>query len=62
VNYSLLIMETAGMMKMASGDGFPLQQGAGMGSRLVFHGYRGLRRRNSRSIFSTGVFGIFEDL
>ena len=23
VNYSLLIMETAGMMKMASGDAFP---------------------------------------
>ena len=24
-------MESAGMMKMASGDGFPLRQGAGMG-------------------------------
>ena len=23
MNYSLLIMETAGMIKMASGDGFP---------------------------------------
>jgi hypothetical protein len=23
VNYSLLVMETAGMMKMASGDAFP---------------------------------------
>jgi hypothetical protein len=23
VNYSLLVMETAGMMKMASGDDFP---------------------------------------
>ena len=31
VNYSLLIMETAGMMKMASADGFPLRQGAGTG-------------------------------
>jgi hypothetical protein len=31
VNYSLLVMETAGMMKMASGDDFPLQQGAGTG-------------------------------
>ena len=24
------------MMKMATGDGFPLRQGAGTGSRLVF--------------------------
>ena len=23
VNYSLLVMESAGMMKMATGDGFP---------------------------------------
>ena len=59
VNYSLLVMETTGMMKMASGDGFPLQQGAGTGSRLVFRGYRGLRRRNSRSRFLSGGFGIY---
>ena len=25
VNYSLLVMESAGMMKMASGEGFPLR-------------------------------------
>ena len=31
MNYSLLVMETAGMMKMATGDGFPLWQGAGVG-------------------------------
>jgi hypothetical protein len=31
VNYSLLIMETTGMMKMASGDDSPLWQGAGKG-------------------------------
>jgi len=31
VNYSLLVMETAGMMKMASGDDFPLRQGARKG-------------------------------
>ena len=36
VNYSLLVMESAGMMKMAIGDGFPLRQGAGTGSREVF--------------------------
>ena len=28
VNYSLLIMESARMMKMATGEGFPLRQGA----------------------------------
>ena len=55
-NYSLLVMEIAGMMKMATGDGFPLRQGAGTGSRLVFGGYRGLRRRNSRSRFLLGGF------
>ena len=46
-NYSLLVMEFAGMMKMATGDGFPLRQGAGTGSRLVFGGYTGLRWWNS---------------
>ena len=31
VNYSLLVMKSAGMMKMATGEGFPLRQGAGTG-------------------------------
>ena len=31
MDYSLLVMESAGMMKMATGEGFPLRQGAGMG-------------------------------
>ena len=35
VNYSLLVMESAGMMKMSTGDGSPLRQGAGTGSQLV---------------------------
>jgi hypothetical protein len=35
VNYSLLVMETTGMMKMASGDDFPLRQGAGTGLQMV---------------------------
>ena len=48
------------MMKMATGDGFPLRQGAGTGSRLVFGGYRGLRRRNSRSRFLSGGFRIYK--
>ena len=30
-NYSLLVMESTGMMKMATGEGFPLRQGAEMG-------------------------------
>ena len=35
MNYFLLVMESAGMMKMATGEGFPLRQGARTGSRLV---------------------------
>ena len=31
MNYSLLVMESARMMKMATGDGFPFRQGAGTG-------------------------------
>ena len=31
VNYSLLVMESAGMMKMATREGFPLRQGAKTG-------------------------------
>ena len=59
VNYSLLVMESAGMMKMAIGEGSPLRQGAGTGSREVFGGYRGLRRRNSRSIVFPYVFRVY---
>ena len=33
-NYSLLVMESTGMMKMATGEGFPFRQGAGMGLEL----------------------------
>ena len=36
MNYSILVMESAGMMKMATGEGSPLRQGAKTGSRLVF--------------------------
>ena len=59
VNYSLLVMESAGMMKMATGEGCPLRQGAKTGSREVFGGYRGLRRRNSRSIVLLDVSVIW---
>ena len=58
VNYSLLVMESTGMMKMATGEGSPLWQGARTGSRMVFGGYRGLRQRNSRSIFCSGSFRV----
>ena len=49
------------MMKMATGEGSPLRQGAGTGSRLVFGGYRGLRRRNSRSRFLSRGFFIYRN-
>ena len=52
------IMESAGMMKMATSEGSPLRQGAEIGSRLVFGGYRGLRRWNSRSRFCSGIFWV----
>ena len=58
MNYSLLVMESAEMMKMATGEGSPLQQGAGMGSREVFGGYRDLRWRNSQSIVFLDVFRV----
>src|SRR3954463_12965998 len=58
VNYSLLVMESAGMMKMAIDEGSPLRHGAGTGSREVFGGYRGLRRRNSQSILCSGSFRV----
>ena len=59
VNYSLLVMESAGMMKMATGEGSPLRQGAGTGSSDVFGGYRGLPRRNSRSIVLPDIFRVY---
>ena len=59
VNYSLLVMESTGMMKMVTGEGFPPPAGYRNGSRLVFGGYRGLRRRNSRSIMFFDVFRVY---
>ena len=51
VNYSL-VMESAGMMKMATGEGLPPLAGCRNGSRLVFGRYRGFWRRNgSRLVF-----------
>ena len=52
-------MQSAGMMKMSTSDGFPLRQGAGTGSREVFGGYRGLRWLNSRSRLCCGGFYIY---
>ena len=59
MDYSLLVMESTGMMKMATGEGFPLQKGDGTGSRLVFGGYRGFQRRNSRSRLVSRGFSIY---
>ena len=48
VDYSLVVMESAEMMKIATGEGFPPPAGCQNGCRLVFGGYRGFRRRNTR--------------
>ena len=40
-NYSLIVMESTGMMKMATGEGLPPPAGYRNGSRLVFGGYGG---------------------
>ena len=62
MDYSLLIMVVTGMMKMATGDDFPLPQGAGTSSRLSFCGYRGLRRRYFLSSVISGGFCIYRIL
>ena len=49
------------MMEMATGDDFPLRQGAGTGPRLVFGGYRGLPLRKSRSRFISRGFYIYRN-
>ena len=60
VNYSLLVMESTGMMKMATGEGFPPLAGCRNGSRLLFGGYGGFWWRNSRSRFLSGSFGLYK--
>ena len=58
-NYSLLVMESTGMMKMATGEGLPPPAGCPNGSRLVFGGYGGFWQRNSRSIVLPKVFRVY---
>ena len=58
-NYSLLIMESTEMMKMATEEGFPPPTGCRNGSRLVFGGYGGFWRWNSRSIVLLEVFRVY---
>ena len=58
VNYSLLVMESTGMMKMATGEGLPPPAGCRNGSKLAFSGYGGFWWRNSRSIVCSGSFRI----
>ena len=60
-NYSLL-MESTGMMKMATGEGLPPPAGCRNGSRLVFGGYGGFWRRNSRSILLSDVFRVYGNI
>ena len=57
MNYSLLVMESTGMMKMATGEGSPLRQGAGTGSREVFGG-GGTPDLSSSSMF-LGYVGLY---
>ena len=61
-NYSLLDMESTRMMKMATEEGFPPPVGCRNGSRLVFGGYGGFWRRNSRSIVPPDVFRVYGDI
>ena len=57
MDYSLLVMASTGMMKMATGDGFPSPAGYWNISRLVFHRYRVLRRGSGESrIISDGFY------
>ena len=58
-NYSLLVVESTGMMKMATGEGLPPLAGCQNGSRFVFGGYEGFWRRNSRSILLLEVFRVY---
>ena len=46
MDYSLLIVVAVGMMKMATGDDFPLRQGAETGSRLDLMDIEALQRWN----------------
>ena len=61
-NYSLLIVESAEMMKMAIGEGFPPPAGCRNGSRFVLGGYGGFWWRNSRSIVLSAVFRVYGDI
>ena len=61
MDYSLLVMASVKMMKMATGDGFPSIAGYWNASRLVFHRYRELRRRNGESrVILLGFPNIWE--
>ena len=58
VNYSLLVMESIEMMKMATSEGSLSGRVPEQGPREVFGGYRALRRRNSRSIVLSDRFRV----
>ena len=57
MDYSLLIMASAGMMKMATEDGFPSPAGYWNVSRLVFHQYGEFWRWSVESmVISDGLY------
>ena len=62
VNYSLLVMASAGMMKMATRDDFPSLAGYWKPSRWVFRRYRELRWRSGSSMFISGVSSMYRIL
>ena len=62
VNYSLLVMESAEMMKVATGEGFPLRQSADEGSKMGSHGYRRLQWWKLCFVVPLDVFGVRRDI
>ena len=61
-NYSLLVMESTGMMKMDTREALPPPAGCRHGSILAFGGYGGFWRRNSRFIMLSDVFRVYGDI
>ena len=54
----MAMMASPGYSSMAIGDDGPPPAGCQRGPILISRGYRGLRWRNFRSIFSSGIFRV----
>ena len=61
VNYSLLVMESIGMMKMATSEGFPLRQGAGTGLDWFFVATEA-SGGGTPDLFCSSMFGGYMDI